>query len=110
VQGLSGVSKQSTLSQGLIKSGISGSVKIVPIPLKRNKILFRLENLDDTESFFVNSTLVVQSFWSAANNLDLPPFKLTETSVTGNMDLEEMQSRRLKWQTAVPKKSKITFE
>ena len=105
------MSGQRILVDGLRDAGIEGSVKIVPIPMARNKILFRLENLGDEEIKTVNSTAVVNALWSSANpSLEVSPFTLKETSVTGNMPVEEMQSRRLKWNTQEPFNSKISWE
>lgn len=42
--------------------------------------------------------------WKAANpSVPVPSeYKLTETSVTGNMPISEMQERRLKWISDMP--------
>jgi hypothetical protein len=42
----------------------------------------------------------VQDLWREANIAGTAPgYKLTETSVTGNMPAQEMNDRRLKWTT-----------
>jgi hypothetical protein len=91
-------------SQNLIDAGVIGKVKIVPIPLAKNKVMYRLENINDFESAQVNNTLIIESMWKAANpSVEIPSeYKLTETSVTGNMPISEMQDRRLKWISDMP--------
>jgi hypothetical protein len=106
-----GVSGQQILSDGFNEAGVVGSVKIVLIPMAKNKILYRLENLHDIETFEVYSSKVAAALWTSANpTLEMPDYKLTETSVTGNMPVEEMQARRLKWKTNVPFTSKISWD
>ena len=80
-------------SQGLIEAGVFDQVKIVPIPLAKNKVMYRLENMNDKESAKVNNTLVIESMWKAANpDIPIPSgYKLKETSVTGNMGIDEME-------------------
>ena len=87
-------------------AGIWGSTKLVTIPMARNKILMRIENLED--KFFegalprnVNLTMIVEGMWKSSHSPDAPlgSYTLTETSITGNMPLSEMENRRLKWQT-----------
>jgi hypothetical protein len=85
------------------KAGVVGTVKLVTIPQGLNKILFRLENLADhfdlgaTQQ--VNIKTLVEGMWRSSNESEVPEYSLTETSVTGNMPVEEMQARRLKWKT-----------
>jgi len=37
-------------SEALVDAGVVGQVKIVPIPLAKNKVMYRLENINDIES------------------------------------------------------------
>ena len=45
--------------------------------------------------------MVVEGMWKSAHSeeSEVEPYTLTETSVTGTILLEDMQSRRLKWKT-----------
>jgi hypothetical protein len=43
---------------------------------------------------------MIEGMWKSSNgDSKVGEYTLTETSVTGNMPVEEMQSRRLKWKT-----------
>ena len=55
--------------------------------------MYRLANMNDKESAKVNNTLVIESMWKAANpDIPMPSdYKLRETSVTGNMGIDEME-------------------
>jgi hypothetical protein len=77
---------------------------MVTIPVRKNQILLRVENLSDKVGDIavvyldcISSYLV----WSA--NLENPPFQVShqivETTLTANMDLKEMLDRKLKWKT-----------
>lgn len=77
---------------------------MVPIPLGKNKVMYRLENINDVDSAYVNNTMIIDSMWKAANpSISMPHLPLlTETSVTGNMPISEMSDRRLKWVSDMP--------
>ena len=105
---MSGVLPQSQkiFSEYMINAGIKDTVKIVTIPMAQNKILMRIQNLEDkfnsdASTKQVNLTMVIEGMWKSAHsaNTDVGCYTLTETSVTGNMPLTEMENRRLKWQT-----------
>lgn len=93
-------------SQSLIDAGVFDKVKIVPVPLTKNKVMYRLENMNDEESAQVNNTKIIESMWKAANPKTVFPspsdFKIMETSVTGNMPVSEMEDKRLKWISDMP--------
>jgi hypothetical protein len=98
--------QQKIFSQYMEKAGIVGKVKIVTVPQEQNKILMRVQNLadifdQDAATVQVNMATVVEGMWKAAHSSDsvVQPYTLTETSITGNIPMSEMQSRRLKWKT-----------
>ena len=66
---------------------------MVPMPLGKNKVMYRLENMDDNGLYYVNNTKIIESMWKAANpDVPLPrDYKLSETSITGNMPIQEME-------------------
>ena len=81
-------------------------VKVLPIPMAKNKALIRLENLADlfdSDSKTVTYDLkgYLTEAWANANNgtAGLTDIEIVETSITGNQKLSEMNERRLKWKT-----------
>lgn len=94
--------------------GITDKVKIDLIPMEKNKVLLRMVNLadlyDDDETTVTKDISVkgiAASLWYAANPSDQEEdfsCKITETSMTGTMSLEEMEARRAKWITQDDKK------
>jgi hypothetical protein len=110
---------QKIYSEYMKKAGITDKVKIVTVPMKQNKILLRIQNLadifdQDSTTSKVNLTMVIEGMWKSSHALDseVMPYTLTETSVTGNMPVSEMQSRRLKWKTeddAILPASKLSY-
>lgn len=91
-------------------SGLNGTARIVTIPKAKNNLFVRLENIADLyDSDAVNKTLnltnIMLHTWQSANmlnNVTAPTadqIKITEMSMTGNMELQEMLSRKVKWIT-----------
>ena len=87
--------------------------------MAQNKILMRIQNLEDQFNSDaltkqVNLTMVIEGMWKSAHSADsdVGSYTLTETSVTGNMPLEEMENRRLKWQTddGIDDPKKLSYE
>jgi hypothetical protein len=92
-------------------------LKYVMVPLARNKIMIRVQNLND-EFDGVNTALPVdldklaRSFWTEVNpSTSLESVKITETGITGNIEFSEMEKRRYVWKTkdqAAPIKKDLT--
>jgi len=64
--------------------------------------MFRIENLNDDVDATpetVDIKDLVEELWHDVNGDELYNYDLTETSVTGNMPISEMEARRLKWKT-----------
>lgn len=81
---------------------------MVSIPMSRDKLLVRLENIGDlldksAKTHTVDLKLLMENLWTAANwyNMDLKKmdFKITEMSMTANMELKEMLKRKIQWKT-----------
>lgn len=93
-----------TLSQDLKNSGIEGSIKLVTMPLAKNKILARIENVADLYDGKQESKMVKTSFAQALlksgnvqpQDMDV---QFRELSLTGNMDIKEMLDRKIHWRT-----------
>lgn len=113
----------SGLAEALSWAGINGTVKMVTIPMAKNTILVRLENIADildkeavTRPVFLEHSL--EAMYMAANKdaTQAPEIKITEKSLTGNMDLvDEMLKRKIQWKTVDDDKpeytkSKITYD
>jgi hypothetical protein len=93
----------STLSADLIKCGITDKTKFVSLPLSRNSILMRVENIADSTNQTVNVLAMAAVLWQAANPTNpapIVPFMLVqEMSLTANMPLTELEERRIHWKT-----------
>lgn len=101
----------SDLSHALSQAGINGTVKMVSLPLAKNKILVRLENLADHNDYWnmhannrkVEFKWLLEQMWKDANQqADSSPsvtIKYEEMSLTGNMKLTEMWDRKIQWKT-----------
>jgi hypothetical protein len=64
--------------------------------------MFRVENLNDNVDATpetVDIKALVEELWNDVNGDEQYNYDLTETSVTGNMPISEMEARRLKWKT-----------
>jgi hypothetical protein len=76
---------------------------MVTIPVERNKILLRVENLADSgANALVYLDRIATILAQSANKNNLPAslnHSIVETTLTANMDLKEMLDRKLKWKT-----------
>jgi hypothetical protein len=92
------------LGEEMKKAGIHGAVKMVSMPISKNKILVRLENLADLYDGAQQPAQVSNSFAQALfNSANLLPKEMNiefrELSLSGNMDIQEMLDRKIKWKT-----------
>ena len=84
---------------------VNVALKLVFVPIAKNKLLFRLENNQDqfdadAQTYPIDMGHLIDLMWQGSNPFsEVPEYTLTETSVTGNMPVEEMQSRRIIWKT-----------
>lgn len=92
----------------LKEAGIVDTVKMITTPLAKGKFLLRLSNLADVadadaETKKVNKTQVIEAMWKEGNKnnaqAEMNQFTVVETSITGNIKMEDMRSRRLQWET-----------
>jgi len=80
-------------------------LKYVMMPMEKNKIMIRVQNMNDefdgiTDPLAIDMYTIAKVFWGEINtDQDLDSFKVTETSVTGNQEVSKMEARRLKWNT-----------
>jgi hypothetical protein len=93
----------------MVYAGIKDKVKMVAMPLKKNTLIVRLENLADNHDLGETASThrvafkwLLEKMWDSAN--DANPVKvhqidIKEKSLTGNMDLKEMLDRKIKWKT-----------
>lgn len=98
-----------TLFQGpkYVKNAASNimDLKYVVQPMAKNKIMVRIQNLNDefdgvTAGISVDVQDLAQKFWKDVNpSAGLKSVQVTETTVTGNLDVVEREKRRLHWQT-----------
>jgi len=79
--------------------------KMVTFPLGKNKFTLRLENLaddmDNGKGTYLDLNAIIKALWDNANCLnpiDIDQIVITEQSLTGNMELSEMQKRKIQWQ------------
>lgn len=96
-------SKVSTLTADLSTAGVSDLVKLVTIPVSSNNLRVRLENTGD---FLIkgasSATVDLEAIITALvkeNNAATVDFvmEITEKSTSGNMNIEEMWSRKIQW-------------
>lgn len=90
-----------------MKAGVENNVKIAMIPLGKDKVLLRLGNMIDSkdQTAQVNLDEIINGLWQSSNaGVSIPQYQINETSVTGNILLQEMNDRRLKWKTDVKPK------
>lgn len=83
-------------------AGIQDTVKMVSVPVSKGKIMIRLQNLADsfdadTSPKQVNKTMIIEELWKSVNTKDafMKPYIVTETSITGNQDIDTMNDKRL---------------
>lgn len=78
-------------------------MKLVTFPADKNKIILRLENLNENnETAQVNVRSVAEAYWNEANIKNSYAFSsidIEELSLTANMALSELQERKIQWQT-----------
>jgi hypothetical protein len=75
--------------------------------LGKNKIQIRLTNLHDSTSDSKTSTVnldkIVAAFWNDANIANSAQvdytYVITEKTLTGNMDIQDMLNRKVQWVT-----------
>lgn len=97
--------KASDLSQRLAGAGIKGTIKMVSMPIAKNKILVRFENIADLSdetsnmNYEINIDEVFNALYNDANDGNFAYVQYKEMSLTGNMELSEMLARKIKWKT-----------
>lgn len=78
-------------------------MKLVTFPADKNKIIVRLENLNENnETAQVNVRSVAEAYWNETNIKNpyaLSSIDIEELSLTANMALSELQERKIQWQT-----------
>ena len=82
---------------------------MVSIPVARNVITFRLENLADVHDLGESAKTqriafkwLLEKMWDSANGVSpnsLKDIVIKEKSLTGNMDIDEMLKRKIQWKT-----------
>ena len=96
------------LSSELVDAGVTDLVKMITVPMAKGKFMLRLQNIADhfdadAETKSVNKSQVIEALWKAGNiknkDLEMGSYSVTETSVTGNQPLTDMNARRLSWKT-----------
>ena len=102
-------STQASIPKPAKECNIGDSVKIVTIPVGQNRLTVRLENLADKYDKNSKTETVdlfechLRNLWDQANPALAGQRKLRfvvkEVTLTGNMGIEEMQARKLKWRT-----------
>lgn len=81
----------------------SPNVKYVALPVAKNEIVLRVENIGDQSAETINVLELVSKMYMQANGQKaqaIPEnFKFTEMDITANMEISEMQARQIKWKT-----------
>lgn len=98
---------QPTLSEALMKAGVTDDVKITLVPRARNLIQVRMQNLADlydssAKTAQFNIDAIGRALWSSANEMNdskLASIKVEELSLTGNMPLKERLAKHMHWNT-----------
>ena len=110
---------KSNLSSQLKQFGIQGLVKIVMMPINKNSILVRLENIADlydagSATQYVN-LLLITALFADQNKGAQCSFEFMEMSLSANMSLDELLKRKIHWKTVDDdsrpdlKKSKLDY-
>lgn len=95
-------------SKTLVEAGVTDTVKMITVPIAKGKFMLRLQNIadlidKDAETKKVNKTSVIEAMWRAGNaknkDAEIGSYTVTETSITGNQKLADMNARRLHWKT-----------
>lgn len=90
-----------------LQAGVTDTVKVVHIPRGKNQVQLRLQNLADlydsnSQTETVDLSIIADALWNAGNMgkpVKYQDLQISELSLTGNMELKEMQSRKIKWST-----------
>jgi len=97
------VNKISTFAQDLKAAGVTQHVKLVPVPRSRGHLMLRIENIADLESGVdaqVDVYEVARAYWKEANgDSPLQVVDITELTLTGNQEIDEMRAKKIKWST-----------
>lgn len=90
------------LSRALFNAGIQYG-KMLTFPMARNMFMLRVENLVSwNETLEVDIHAIGMALWQEANfhnPVDVDSLTIKETSLTGNMEISEMQKRKIQWKT-----------
>ena len=92
----------------MVDAGVTDLVKMITVPMAKGNFMLRLQNIADhfdadAEAKSVNKSQVIEALWKAGNiknkDVEMGSYSVTETSVTGNQPLTDMNARRLSWKT-----------
>jgi len=81
----------------LAKYGVQAPVRMLTYPLGENKIMIRFDNLHDAESKKVDLFNIGIDMWEYVNPGVAAQIAFSEVSITGNMFLQDMKDRKIKW-------------
>ena len=95
----------------LKSAGVQDTVKLLVLPREKDILMFRLENLADLDSGVGEASVdlekIARAYWDAVNTSE-PSITIVETTINGNMPIEEMRSRRLQWKADGIKQTETT--
>lgn len=98
-----GKTHTSNLTTALQAAGINNPIKLVSFPADKNKIIVRLENLNElNETAKVNLRAVAEAYWNEANLKHpraLSSIDMVELTLSANMALSEQQERKIQWKS-----------
>lgn len=100
-----GTGVKSSLSDDIKAAGVEGTLTYVAMPLSKNKLLFRFENLadlmdGDSKTQNIDGAKLFNAIYTSANgSANTVSTKVTEMSLTANMSLKEMRDRKVQWKT-----------
>ena len=96
------------LAEAYKSAGVANTVKVVHVPKWKNHLVVRLQNLADlydsnSKVEVVNLHAIADALWKSGNmgnpSAAYDGLQIEELSLTGNMKIEEMWSRKIKWAT-----------
>ena len=95
------------MSSSLADVGIKKNIKLVTVPLAKNKLLIRLVNMFDQfdgssvdpDECYINETGLVTALFNSVNLEGDYAYSLKELSLSGNMPIEEVEDRKINWKT-----------
>lgn len=96
------------LAEAYKSAGVVNTVKVVHVPKWKNHLNVRLENLADlydsnSKTEVVDLHAIADALWKSGNmgnpSAAYDGLQIEELSLTGNMKIEEMWSRKIKWAT-----------